>query len=75
MLIFQGVTKNNIASENEPSQKETSTVFQPSIFRCYVSLREGINMTTPFMQQSTKRSFCKKGLLVVHVCSASAESQ
>ena len=32
MLIFRGVTKNNIASENEPSQKET-IVFQPSIFR------------------------------------------
>ena len=28
------------APENRPSQKET-IVFQPSIFRCYVSLREG----------------------------------
>ncbi len=32
--------KTNIAPENRPSQK-VSLVFQPSIFRCYVSFREG----------------------------------
>ena len=32
--------KTNIAPENTPSQKET-IVFQPSIFRGYVSFREG----------------------------------
>ena len=43
MLIFRGVTKNNIASENEPSQKEASI---PTIhFQVRtVSLREGINI-------------------------------
>ena len=34
--------KTNVAPENRPSQKETSIpIFQPSIFRCYVSFREG----------------------------------
>ena len=32
--------KTNMAPENRPSQKE-GIVFQPSIFRCYVSFREG----------------------------------
>ena len=32
--------ETNIAPEIGPSQKET-IVFQPSIFRCYVSFREG----------------------------------
>ena len=32
--------ETNIAPENRHSQKET-IVFQPSIFRCYVSFREG----------------------------------
>ena len=32
-------SKTNIAPENRPSQKEI--VFHPSIFRCYVSFREG----------------------------------
>ena len=40
------IPETNIASENRPSQEETSTVFQhnvfqPSIFRCYVSFRDG----------------------------------
>ena len=37
--------KTNIAPENRPSQKESSIpVFQPSIFRCYVSFREGTHL-------------------------------
>ena len=32
---------NIFAPENRPSQKENG-VFQPSIFRCYVSLSEGV---------------------------------
>ena len=36
--------ETNIATENRPSQKET-IVFQPSIFRCYVSSQEGVFYT------------------------------
>ena len=40
--------ETNIAPENRPSQKET-IVFQPSIFRDYVSFREGIFYTLYFV--------------------------
>ena len=44
--------KTNIAPENGPSQKET-IVFQPSIFRCYVSFR-GCNTRMVFFQKVPK---------------------
>ena len=40
-LHLYTLPETNIAPLNGPSQNETSTVFQPSIFRCYVSFREG----------------------------------
>ena len=43
-MIWDSITplKTNMEPENRPSQKET-IVLQPSIFRCYVSFREGIS--------------------------------
>ena len=42
--------ETNIAAENRPSQKET-IVFQPSIFRGYVSFREGIYINLTVLLQ------------------------
>ena len=39
-MVYHALPETNIAPENRPSQKET-IVFQPSIFRCFDSFREG----------------------------------
>ena len=46
------------APENRVSQKET-IVFQPSIFRCYVSFREG-KLPNFFAPKNDDRGFTKK---------------
>ena len=45
--ISATLPQTNIAPENRPSQKET-IVFQPSIFSCYVSFREGTSYSPAF---------------------------
>ena len=70
---LQGTTlpETNIAPENRPSQKET-IVFQPSILRCYVSFKEGIQYHTKvdllvspsdvtFWRRTTKEMFFEDG--------------
>ena len=51
--------KTNIAPENRASQKET-LVFQPSIFRCYVSFREGKSpLHVPNKRSTSTTSFLR----------------
>ena len=47
VLVFTLPKTNSLAPEKLPSQKET-IVFQPSIFRCYVSFREGNHTSFPW---------------------------
>ena len=42
IVLRTTLPETNIAPENRPSQKEPTVVFQPSMFRCHVSFREGI---------------------------------
>ena len=52
--------ETNIAPENRSSQKEI-LIFQPSIFRCYVSFREGrskLAWGTPFWKER-EQTLCK----------------
>ena len=49
ILVFTLPKTNSLAPEKLPSQKET-IVFQPSIFRCYVSFREGNHTSFPLIK-------------------------
>ena len=63
--MINTLPETNIAPENRPSKRKL--VFQPSIFRGYVSCREGKrSISSPFrFLLSTKRRFCRppRGLL------------
>ena len=57
------------APENSPSQKET-IVFQSSIFRCYVSFREGIMFNNFHVERSKNLLLCptfKESFLIMGI--------